>query len=175
MLPTKNVYGPWPLSGNDQSSSLISDQSTHFHSTGEIDIVDSRGNGIEYTAQYASSCQTINYQLTTIQWLQLCSRFIKLGPNNLSRRCIKITQLVDWETNIIRIRLSYLRFRMDARFLVSSLLLSPLSSPPQNTLIANLNRRIYVDTRLHTLLDFRFNQPFFQRGDLLKLFLMVRD
>ena len=27
------------------------------------------------------------------------------------------------------------------------------------------NRRIYVDTRLHTLLDFRFNQPFFQRGD----------
>ena len=31
--------------------------------------------------------------------------------------------------------------------------------------MANLNRRIYVDTRLHTLLDFRFNQPFFQRGD----------
>ena len=26
-------------------------------------------------------------------------------------------------------------------------------------------RRIYVDTRLHTLLDFRFDQPFFQRGD----------
>ena len=26
-------------------------------------------------------------------------------------------------------------------------------------------RRIYVDTRLHTLLDFRFNQPFFERGD----------
>jgi len=24
--------------------------------------------------------------------------------------------------------------------------------------------RIYVDTRLHTLLDFRFSQPFFQRG-----------
>ena len=27
------------------------------------------------------------------------------------------------------------------------------------------NRRIYVDTRLHTLLDLSFNQPFFQRGD----------
>lgn len=25
--------------------------------------------------------------------------------------------------------------------------------------------RIYVDTRLHTLLDMRFNKPFFQRGD----------
>jgi hypothetical protein len=34
-----------------------------------------------------------------------------------------------------------------------------------NMLIVNRNRRIYVDTRLHTLLDFRFNQPFFQRGD----------
>jgi len=25
--------------------------------------------------------------------------------------------------------------------------------------------RIYVDTRLHTLLDMRFNRPFFDRGD----------
>ena len=54
MLPTKNVYGPWPLSGKDQSSSYFSGQSTHFHSLGEIDIVESRGNGIEYTAQYVS-------------------------------------------------------------------------------------------------------------------------
>ena len=58
MLPTKNVYGPWPLSGKTQSSSQPSDQSTHFRFTGEIDIVESRGNGIEYTAQYASSFQT---------------------------------------------------------------------------------------------------------------------
>lgn len=26
-------------------------------------------------------------------------------------------------------------------------------------------RRMYVDTRLHTLLDLSFNKPFFQRGD----------
>ena len=32
MLPTQNVYGDWPLSG-------------------EIDIVESRGNGLRYTAQ----------------------------------------------------------------------------------------------------------------------------
>ena len=60
MLPAKNVYSPWPLSGNDQISSYLSNQSTEFHSTGEIDIVESRGNGIEYTAQYASSFQTNN-------------------------------------------------------------------------------------------------------------------
>ena len=57
MLPTKNVYGPWPLSGNKQSF-YFSRQSTHFQSPGEIDIVESRGNGIEYTAQYASSFET---------------------------------------------------------------------------------------------------------------------
>jgi hypothetical protein len=28
-----------------------------------------------------------------------------------------------------------------------------------------LNRRIYVDSRLHTLLDLQFDRPFFQRGD----------
>ena len=100
-----------------------------------------------------------------MQWFQLRSRFIELRSNNLSRRWIKIIQLVDWETYFICIRLSYVRFRMDTRFPVSFLLLSPLSSPSQNTLIANLNRRIYVDECLHTLLDFRFNQPFFQRGD----------
>lgn len=26
-------------------------------------------------------------------------------------------------------------------------------------------RRIYIDTRLHTLLDMRFNEPFFARGE----------
>ena len=36
MLPKDNVYGAWPLSG-------------------EIDIVESRGNGLRYTAQYVSS------------------------------------------------------------------------------------------------------------------------
>ena len=35
MLPENNTYGEWPLSG-------------------EIDIVESRGNGISYTKQYVS-------------------------------------------------------------------------------------------------------------------------
>lgn len=35
MLPRDGVYGPWPLSG-------------------EIDMVESRGNSLRYTAQYAA-------------------------------------------------------------------------------------------------------------------------
>jgi len=35
--------------------------------------------------------------------------------------------------------------------------------------------RISVDTRLHTLLDLRFNQPFFQRGDFHQIIFNVQD
>ena len=86
------------------------------------------------------------------------------GANVLSKRRIEIIQLVDWETYIIRIRLSYVRFRVDTRFPVSFFFLFSFFAFTI-TLIINLNSRIYVETRLHALLDFRFNQPFFQRGD----------
>ena len=54
--------------------------------------------------------------------------------------------------------------------LASSVLLiqSSIRSIPKSVntqLTQPLNRRIYVDSRLHTLLDLRLTQPFFQRGD----------
>lgn len=40
---------------------------------------------------------------------------------------------------------------------------------PPSSLLLPLNpkkkRRIYVDNRLHTLLDIKFDRPFFERGD----------
>ena len=37
MLPVDEAYGPWPMSG-------------------EIDIMESRGNGVDYKAQYVVCC-----------------------------------------------------------------------------------------------------------------------
>lgn len=107
MLPTTNVYGPWPLSG-------------------EIDIVESRGNGIEYTGRGS------NYVQGSLNW----------GPTSYLNG---ISKSYSWW--------SEKRTSFASGFHTYAL------EWTQDFL------RIYVDTRLHTLLDFRFNQPFFQRGD----------
>jgi len=107
MLPTKNVYGPWPLSG-------------------EIDIVESRGNGIEYTAHGS------NFVQGSLNW----------GPTSYLNGISKSTS---WWT--------------EKRTSFASAFHTYVLEWTQDFL------RIYVDTRLHTLLEFRFNQPFFQRGD----------
>jgi len=39
-----------------------------------------------------------------------------------------------------------------------------LANPSIDSQILIGNRRIYVDNRLHTLLDIKFNEPFFERG-----------
>jgi len=39
-----------------------------------------------------------------------------------------------------------------------------LANPTIDSQILIGNRRIYVDNRLHTLLDIKFNEPFFERG-----------
>ncbi|KAJ6524280.1 glycoside hydrolase family 16 protein [Mycena vulgaris] len=83
MLPVDSAYGPWPRSG-------------------EIDIVESRGNGIRYTNRGA------NYVQGALNW----------GPTRAL-----------------------------------------------NGVGHSYSCRIYVDTRLHTLLDLKFNEPFFKRGE----------
>ena len=49
MLPENDTYGPWPLSGKFESflSSLCGSTLS-----GEIDIVESRGNNATYAGQY---------------------------------------------------------------------------------------------------------------------------
>ncbi|KAG5644402.1 hypothetical protein DXG03_008569 [Asterophora parasitica] len=107
MLPRDEVYGPWPMSG-------------------EIDIVESRGNGLRYTAHGA------NYVQGSLNWGPA------LGLNGVSKS-------YSWWTDK---RKKYSEdFHTYALEWTEEFL------------------RIYVDTRLHTLLDLRFNKPFFQRGE----------
>ncbi|CAA7271076.1 unnamed protein product [Cyclocybe aegerita] len=107
MLPRDEVYGSWPLSG-------------------EIDIVESRGNGLRYTARGS------NYVQGSLNW----------GPApNLNG----VSKSYSWWTDKRK------SFGADFHTYV-------LEWTPEFL-------RIYVNTRLHTLLDMRFNKPFFQRGE----------
>lgn len=51
MLPKDNVYGPWPLSGKHLKQILRPHLLNPLSFSGEIDIVESRGNGLKYTAR----------------------------------------------------------------------------------------------------------------------------
>ncbi|KAF5378367.1 hypothetical protein D9615_008740 [Tricholomella constricta] len=93
---------------------------------GEIDIVESRGNGIRYTAHGS------NYVQGSLNW----------GPApNLNG----VSKTYSWWT--------------DKRKKFSDDFHTYALEWTEDFL------RIYVDTRLHTLLDMRFNKPFFQRGE----------
>ncbi|KXN83003.1 Beta-1,3-glucan-binding protein [Leucoagaricus sp. SymC.cos] len=107
MLPVDNKYGPWPMSG-------------------EIDIMEARGNGLQYPEQGS------NYVRGSLNW----------GPAPFLNRVWKTygwwnerrssyaddfhTYALEWTEDFIR---------------------------------------IYVDTRLHHLLDLRVKQSFWDRGD----------
>ncbi|KAF8824735.1 hypothetical protein HHX47_DHR7000447 [Lentinula edodes] len=107
MLPVNNTYGPWPRSG-------------------EIDIVESRGNGISYTANGA------NFVQGALNW----------GP---SPQLNSVSKSYSWWSNK-RVPFSN-DFHTYALEWTTSFI------------------RIYVDTRLHTLLEYRFDEPFFEKGD----------
>lgn len=49
MLPVGSVYGPWPRSGVYPSLAPYLIMTTP---KGEIDLVESRGNGIQYTGRF---------------------------------------------------------------------------------------------------------------------------
>ncbi|KAG5636254.1 hypothetical protein H0H81_008633 [Sphagnurus paluster] len=106
MLPRDEVYGPWPLSG-------------------EIDIAESRGNGLRYTAHGS------NYVQGTLNW----------GP---AQGLNGADKTYSWWTDK--------RKKFSSDFHTYSL------EWTEDFL------RISVDTRLHTLLDLRFDTPFFKRG-----------
>jgi len=107
MLPVNNTYGAWPLSG-------------------EIDIMESRGNGRSYPDQ------GIDYVRGSLNW----------GPLSFLNAVYKT---FGWWTQR---RTDYGEgFHTYALEWTSDFL------------------RIYVDTRLHFMLELSFNEPFFSRGD----------
>jgi len=107
MLPVNNTYGPWPASG-------------------EIDIVESRGNGIEYTNHGS------NYVQGALNWgpipaLNSVQKSLSWWSNKRTPFSNDFhTYVLEWTTNFIR---------------------------------------IYVDTRLTPLLEYKFAKPFFETGD----------
>ncbi|PFH48494.1 glycoside hydrolase family 16 protein [Amanita thiersii Skay4041] len=106
MLPRDNVYGTWPRSG-------------------EIDILESRGNGIRYTARGS------NFVQGSLHW----------GP---TPQLDGVTRTYSWWT--------------DKRKSFGSDFHTYALEWTEDFL------RIYVDSRLHTLLDIRFSKPFWDRG-----------
>ncbi|EAU80625.1 glucan 1,3-beta-glucosidase [Coprinopsis cinerea okayama7 len=107
MLPKDSVYGPWPMSG-------------------EIDIVESRGNGLRYTAHGS------NYVQGSLNW----------GP---APGLNGVDKTYSWWSDK--------RKSFADEFHTYALEWTPKFL------------RIYVDSRLHTLLDLRFNKPFFERAE----------
>jgi beta-glucanase (GH16 family) len=106
MLPTVNTYGPWPVSG-------------------EIDIVEARGNAISYPRQGSNVVRgSLNWGPLT--WINKVS--LTYGWWSMRRASYGSefhTYTLEWTDKFLR---------------------------------------IYVDTRLHHMMDIRFNIPFFQRG-----------
>lgn len=111
MLPVDNKYGPWPMSG-------------------EIDIMEARGNGIRYPKQGS------NYVRGSLNW----------GPTALLNRSWKT---YGWWSQR---RTSYADdFHTYALEWTEEFI------------------RIYVDTRLHRLLDLRVKESFWDRGDFPRI------
>ncbi|TFK20537.1 concanavalin A-like lectin/glucanase [Coprinopsis marcescibilis] len=106
MLPKDSVYGPWPMSG-------------------EIDIVESRGNNLRYTARGS------NYVQGSLNW----------GP---APGLNGVENTYSWWSNK--------RESFGDKFHTYALEWTPDFL------------RIYVDSRLQTLLDLRFDKPFFNRA-----------
>lgn len=107
MLPTNDTYGPWPMSG-------------------EIDIMEARGNGPDYPAQGT------NFVRGSLNW----------GPISFIN---SVAKTFGWWT--IRRKTYADDFHTYALEWTEEFI------------------RIYVDSRLTKMLDLRFNEPFFKRGD----------
>ncbi|KAH6902702.1 glucan 1,3-beta-glucosidase [Coprinopsis sp. MPI-PUGE-AT-0042] len=103
----ESKYGPWPMSG-------------------EIDIVEARGNGIRYTNRGS------NYVHGSLNW----------GPAN----------------GLNGVDTTYSWWSDKRRSFGDGFHTYALEWTPKFL-------RIYVDSRLHTLLDLRFDRPFFSRAD----------
>ena len=108
---------------------------------GEIDIVESRGNGLKYTARCVISLSSVtladvhvlpschllflhftsplSISLKPKQRLQLCPRRTQLGSLAIPQRRVQILLMVDRETQVLRVWIPHLCFGVDARVPVS--------------------------------------------------------
>lgn len=128
MLPVDDSYGPWPLSG-------------------EIDIMESRGNGVDYKAQYVVS-PYISSILRAHYFFVYRGRDVVRGSLNWGP--------FTWLNGVAKTYgwWSTRRSTFAEDFHTYTLEWSP------NFI------RIYVDTRLHKMLDVSFlKETFFERGD----------
>ncbi|KAF9005039.1 concanavalin A-like lectin/glucanase domain-containing protein [Cyathus striatus] len=107
MLPVDSSYGAWPASG-------------------EIDIMEARGNGPSYPKQGS------NFVRGSLNW----------GPNQFLNAVFKTFGWWEMRRGAWNEQFHTYALEWDEDFM-----------------------RIYVDTRLHHLLDLRINMPFWQRGD----------
>ncbi|KAJ3009846.1 hypothetical protein NUW54_g2656 [Trametes sanguinea] len=128
MLPVNDTYGAWPRSG-------------------EIDIMEARGNSVEYKAQYGSSTYVVQERIL-IHILQ-SSRGIDYVRGSLNWGPFTwlngVSKTFGWWTNR--------RKTFADGFHTYALEWSPEFI------------RIYVDSRLTYMLVLKFNEPFFERGD----------
>ena len=142
MLPENNTYGPWPLSGEfEVGKGTIQARTCPDASpiSGEIDIMEARGNGPAYPAQYAvfilSSPSVPRFLTETIslQRHRLRSRIVKLGSIDVAERRVEDVRMVDSAAINVRRQVPHIFPRMDRGFPVRFKLLffSPRSLIPE--------------------------------------------
>ncbi|KAG6878988.1 hypothetical protein C0992_006046 [Termitomyces sp. T32_za158] len=134
----------------------------------EIDIVESRGNGIRYTARWVCSFplrkQDTEYTLSGANYVQ---GSLNWGP---AEGLDGVDKSYSWWSDKRKPFSdgfhTYSLEWTDSFLYVTFFPVNGASrSADKPGLIITITRRISVDTRLHTLLDMRFNEPFFKRGD----------
>ncbi|KAH8835948.1 ectomycorrhiza-upregulated GH16 glucan endo-1,3-beta-glucosidase precursor [Flagelloscypha sp. PMI_526] len=111
LFPKDRSYGEWPRSG-------------------EIDMVESRGNSPRYTNRGSNYVQgSLNWG-PSVEYNSVAKTYSWWSDKRHSFADDFHTYVLEWTETFMR---------------------------------------IYVDTRVHTLLDIRFNKPFFERGDYPKV------
>ena len=88
---------------------------THLTTSGEIDIMESRGNDPTYPAQYASLSTPVLLLTETVslQRYRLRPRLIKLGSIDLAKRCVEDVRMVDSAAINVRRQIPHIFPRMD--------------------------------------------------------------
>jgi len=141
--------------------------------SGEIDIMEARGNGPAYPAQYAAHFHYFRSALLTetvsLQRYRLRSRIVELGSIDVAERRVEDVRMVDSAAINVRRQVPHICPRMDRGFPVRfkhTVAFSPRSLIPENTIHKKTKHsRVYVDNRLQHMLNLRFDLPFFQRGE----------
>jgi hypothetical protein len=102
MLPENSIYGPWPLSGEPEwfLDPLFGTCLDASPISGEIDLMEARGNDPTYPAQYAERLSLFPpFPLLTetvfLQRHRRRSRVVELGSTDMAERCVEDVWLVE--------------------------------------------------------------------------------